>query len=217
MELIIGNKNYSSWSMRAWVMLYENGIAFDENEQQLFSEAFYSEISQYSGAGKVPVLVDEDIAVWDSLSICEYISERHLDGKGWPTDVGQRAIARSISSEMHSGFNALRNECPMNCRAKRKVVLSDDAKTDIARIDEIWSKQMRTYQAEDDWLFGEFSIADAMYIPVVMRFITYGIALSPRSKKYMERVMRSESVVAWLDSALKDESVIPEDEAGEAV
>ncbi|OEE86981.1 glutathione S-transferase family protein [Enterovibrio norvegicus] len=214
MKLIIANKNYSTWSLRGWLALRGFNIDFDEVELALFTESFYAEIAKHSGAAKVPVLVDGDIAVWDSLAISEYVNDRYLDGKGWPQDVAQRAKARAVSAEMHSGFNALRNEMPMNIRGRRKISPSAACLNDIARIDEIWADQMKEFGNEGGWLFGEFSIADVMYAPVVLRFITYGVALSADAQKYAEQVMNSPAVQQWISESKSDTSIVSEDEAG---
>ncbi|MEI8592777.1 glutathione S-transferase family protein [Photobacterium sp. Hal280] len=214
MQLIIGNKNYSSWSFRGWLMLVQNGIPFHENKLTLFTDNFYRTLEVYSPAAKVPVLIDGDVTVWDSLAICEYINEAYCQGRAWPQDKIERAKARAISCEMHSGFTALRNEMPMNCRARRQVELSEAAQNDIARIDQIWRDQMLKYSDNGGWLFGEWSIADCMYAPVVLRFKTYGIEVSDLSKRYMDKVLQSAPVKAWLKEALLETDIVPEDEAG---
>ncbi|NAW65314.1 glutathione S-transferase family protein [Photobacterium halotolerans] len=214
MQLIIGNKNYSSWSFRGWLMLVQNGIPFNENKLTLFTDSFYRTLEVYSPAAKVPVLIDGDVTVWDSLAICEYINETYCQGRAWPQDNIERAKARAISCEMHSGFTALRNEMPMNCRARRHVELSEAAQNDIARIDQIWRDQMLKYSDNGGWLFGEWSIADCMFAPVVLRFKTYGIEVSELSKRYMDKVQQSAAVKAWLKEALQETDIVPEDEAG---
>lgn len=214
MKLIIANKNYSTWSLRGWLALRGFGVEFEEIELRLFTDAFYDEIANYSGAAKVPVLVDGEIAVWDSLAIAEYVNEQCLDGKGWPQDVAQRAKARAVSAEMHSGFSALRNEMPMNIRGRRQVSPSEACLKDIARIDQIWSQQMAEFGAKGGWLFGEFSMADVMYAPVVLRFVTYGVSLSPAAQQYAEKVLENSAVRQWIEESKSDIEVVPEDEAG---
>ena len=172
MKLIIGNKNYSSWSLRPWLLLSTFKIEFEEIQESLRQEGLTERLRQYSPTGRVPVLIDENTAVWDSLAICEYVSEKYLAGKGWPEDEALRAEARAVCAELHAAFMGLRGELPMNCRATRKVELSDSAKLDIARVDAIWSKGMLA--GKGSWLFGDFSIADCFYAPVVLRFKTYG-------------------------------------------
>lgn len=162
---------------------------------------------------KVPTLVDGDVAVWDSLAILEYVNDAHLDSAAWPKSTKERARARAISAEMHSGFFAVRNEMSMNCRAKRKLTLSDGALKDIARIDAIWSAQMEQYP--EGWLFGEWSIADTMFAPVALRVETYGIKLSEKAQQYQQRVLNSPSIQKWLAEVSLETDVVEEDEAGQ--
>ena len=215
MKLIIGNKNYSSWSLRGWLMLKAFDIPFEEISLTLFSDHFYTVLKDYTPVEKVPVLVDGELSVWDSLAICEYINEQYLDGKGWPKEVQARAIARAMVSEMHSGFTALRNEMPMNCRARRSVLLSEAAKTDIARIDRLWAECLSNYAGSNAWLFDEFGIVDVFFAPIALRFKTYGIQLSTESAAYQEHLLAHPAMALWLMDALKETDVIQEDEAGE--
>jgi glutathione S-transferase len=215
MKLVIANRNYSSWSMRPWLLLTEFGLEFELIEESLAGADLKDRLLQYSPSCKVPVLKDGDLTVWDSLAICEYVSEQHLCGKGWPASAASRAQARSVSSEMHSGFMGLRSEMPMNIRARRVVKPSKSAKRDIRRIDAIWTDCRARYASEGDWLFGRFSIADCMYAPVVMRFVTYGTEVSEQAKGYMETVLDGSSVKSWISAALRETEIIPEDEAGE--
>ncbi len=178
LKLVIGNKNYSSWSMRPWLALRANDIAFDEVLIPLYTDdkADKDRILSFSRAGKVPALIDGDVTVWDSLSIIEYLAEKFPEAGLWPEDRAARAHARSISAEMHSGFMALRNECGMNLhRPIRAVALSDDARANVARIQEIWAECHARYGKQGPFLFGAFSGADAMFAPVVHRFRTYAI------------------------------------------
>ncbi len=175
MKLFIGNQNYSTWSLRAWLIFAQHDIDVEVVKIKLFTDEFYDTLRDITPTAKVPTLVCDGVTVWDSLAILEYINEQELQGKAWPKQPSERAKARAIACEMHSGFMALRNEMPMNCRAKRKVTLSEAALNDIARIDELWSEQMTKYP--NGWLFGDWSIADAMYAPVVLRIQTYGIRL----------------------------------------
>ncbi|MCZ6772787.1 MAG: glutathione S-transferase family protein [Proteobacteria bacterium] len=205
MKLFIGNKNYSSWSLRPWLLLAANNISFDEVRIPLYTEGTRSELEKYAPAGKVPVLQDEDIVVWDSLAICEYVSERYLGGKGWPADPASRAEARSCCAEMHSGFFAIRENMPMNCRARsRKVTISTESEMEISRIDDLWSGCRKKYSNYGPWLFGEFSIADCMFAPVVFRFNTYDVSVSGLSKDYMNRVFEHPQAQLWLAQS-KDE------------
>lgn len=215
MKLIIGNKNYSSWSLRPWLFLAINDIDFDEVRIALSTDNTRSEIAKHTKAGKVPVLHDNDLIVWDSLAICEYISEQYLGGKGWPADAKKRAIARSCCAEMHSGFFTLRGAMPMNCRAvKRRVPITADLQKEISRIDSIWTNLRAQNSAQGPWLFGEFSITDAMFAPVVFRFATYNVAVSESSGKYMESVLANPKTQLWLEQAKKEVETIESEEVG---
>jgi glutathione S-transferase len=207
LTLVIGNKNYSSWSMRPWLALRANNIPFEEVFIPLYTDdpADKQRILSFSRAGKVPSLVDGDITVWDSLAIIEYLAERFPDAKLWPEDRAMRAHARSISAEMHSGFMALRNECGMNLhRPIGPVALSADAKANIARIEEIWRECRERYGDRGPFLFGAFTGADAMYAPVVHRFRTYAIAVGAEAKAYMEAMMALPAFREWTDAGLAE-------------
>lgn len=209
MKLVIGNKNYSSWSLRAWLMLAANNIDFEEVVIYLDKNDTALRIAEFSEAGKVPVIQDGGLTVWDSLAICEYISETYLDNAGWPQKVEARAIARSCCAEMHSGFFVLREKLPMNCRASgRSVAVTLELQKEIDRIDTIWSSCREKFQQGGDYLFGEFSIADCMFAPVVFRFATYGIAVSDASSRYMQTMLSHPEVQLWLDQAKKENEVI---------
>jgi glutathione S-transferase len=189
LRLAIGNKNYSSWSMRPWLALKANDIAFEEILIPLYTgEADKRRILDITASGKVPALIDGDTTIWDSLAIIEYAAERFPQARLWPLDRASRAHARSISAEMHSGFMALRGECGMNLHrpvgAKR---LSDQARADVARIVQIWTECRERYGRTGPYLFGSFSAADAMYAPVVHRFRTYAIEVTPAAAGYMRR------------------------------
>lgn len=212
MQLFIANQNYSSWSLRAWLIFEQFDLDVDIVKLKLFTPEFYQVLEEVTPAAKVPTLVDGDIAVWDSLAILEYVNEAYLNSKAWPRLIQERAKARALAAEMHSGFFGLRNEMPMNCRAKRKVELSEKALADIARIDDIWSQQMDLYP--DGWLFGEWSIADAMYAPVVLRMKTYGIELSAKALQYQNKVLSSPAMLKWLAEASLETEIVAEDEAG---
>jgi glutathione S-transferase len=215
MKLIIGNKNYSSWSLRAWLLLSIHEISFEEVNISLSRENTATEIAKYSEAGKVPVLHDNDLVIWDSLAICEYVSDRYLGGRGWPGEAKARAVARSCSAEMHSGFFVLRRQMPMNCRAvNRKVHITADLQREISRIDTLWSSLRNRYSAQGAWLFGEFSIADCMFAPVVFRFNTYNPVLSDISRKYMENVLAQPKIRLWLEQAKNETETIPGEEVG---
>ncbi|MDB5654153.1 MAG: glutathione S-transferase-like protein [Tardiphaga sp.] len=211
LTLVIGNKNYSSWSMRPWVALKGCGIAFDEVMIPLYTGAEdKARILAFTPSGKVPALVDGDVTVWDSLAIIEYAAERFPDAGLWPRDPASRAHARSISAEMHSGFMALRNECGMNLhRPVRAKPLSDDARANIARIQEIWTECRTRYGEIGPFLFGGFSAADAMYAPVVHRFLSYAIELTPPARAYMEAMQAQPAFRQWTQEALAETLVIP--------
>ncbi len=215
MKLIIGNKNYSSWSLRAWLLLSVHDVPFDEVRVALSTQNTRSEIAKHTAAGKVPVLHDNDLVVWDSLAICEYISEQYLGGKGWPDDAKDRAKARSCSAEMHSGFFTIREKLPMNCRAvNRKVPITAGLETEISRIDSMWTELRTKYSASGPWLFGNFSIADCMFAPVVFRFRTYNVAVSKGSADYMRSVLAHPKVQLWQAQAEKEVETIESTEVG---
>lgn len=206
LTLVIGNRNYSSWSMRPWIALKAAGIPFEEVVVPLYTgDADKQRILHYSPAGKVPILVDGAVTVWDSLAIIEYLAEK-FPGKGfWPSDAGARAHARSISAEMHSGFMALRNECSMNIhRPVRRKTLSADAQANAGRVQEIWTVCRRTYGQGGPFLFGAFCGADAMYAPIVHRFRTYGVDVTPGAAEYMAALQAHAAFQEWNSAALKE-------------
>lgn len=212
--LIIGNKNYSSWSMRPWLVLKTLGIDFQEERIPLFVGDYKERILRYSPTGKVPAYVDNGITVWDSLAICQHLSERHASL--WPQDPAARAMARSVSGEMHSGFAALRASLPMNCRARnRKVAISEDVAADIARVLELWGNCRTQFGRGGPWLFGDFGIADALYAPVASRFVTYGIECDGEQRRYVETVMSDEHVRQWYEEAAAETEMIERVEIGE--
>ncbi|MGW8192764.1 MAG: glutathione S-transferase family protein [Desulforhopalus sp.] len=215
MKLVIGNKNYSSWSLRAWLMLAANNIEFEEVVINLNKADTAVRIAEFNKAGKVPVILDGDLIVWDSLAICEYISETYLDNNGWPKDSVARAQARACCAEMHSGFFELREKLPMNCRASgRSVRITPQLQKEIYRIDSLWSEFRTRYQEQGDYLFGKFSIADCMFAPVVFRFATYGIGVSDISKRYMQKMLSHPKVELWLEQARAEDEIIEADEVG---
>jgi glutathione S-transferase len=204
LKLVIGNKNYSSWSMRPWVAMTACGIPFEEVRIGLNRPDTAARIAQYSVAGRVPVLISGDIKVWDSLAICEYLAEQFPHKRMWPDDVKARAIARSVCAEMHSGFTGLRSAMWMNIRANfHGKGRTPAAQADIGRICEIWETCL-SRSGHHQFLFGEFSIADAYFAPVVMRFRTYGVALAPALEAYVERVVKHPAVAKWMLEALAE-------------
>jgi glutathione S-transferase len=211
--LIIGNKNYSSWSLRPWIFMKHHQIEFSEKRVALFTETTNAELTEYDSDFKVPILKDDNLIVWDSLSILEYLSERFLQNQGWPSDIEARSIARSISSEMHSSFPNVRRELPMNCRKRfSDIVLSGEAKREIDRISWLWDKSRTEYGDEGDWLFGEFSIADAMFAPVALRFYGYNISLNTLQAKYIETVLAHPAIIQWIEAGKLESEVIQADE-----
>lgn len=211
LKLVIGNKNYSSWSLRPWLLLRHFGIEFEEIRLALDTPEFAGQIAQWSPAGRVPVLVDAGIAVWDSLAIAEYVNETRLHARGWPAARQARALARSVTAEMHSGFAALRSEMPMNVRRPRAAVaLSDAALRDVARVQGIWDQCLSG--SRGPWLFGDFCIADAFFAPVALRFCTYEVALTPLSSGYQELMLADPAVQEWCRAAAAETEVLSADE-----
>ncbi|MDL2357110.1 MAG: glutathione S-transferase family protein [Pseudomonadota bacterium] len=204
LTLVIGNKNYSSWSMRPWVALTAFGIPFQEVRVLLDMPDTSNRIAAYSGAGRVPVLVAGEMTIWDSLAICEYAAEQFPDLHLWPQDVAARATARSITAEMHAGFGGLRSAMSMNIRASLPGRgRTAEAQGDIGRVCEIWEECLSRF-GHHQFLFGDFSIADAFYAPVVMRFKTYGVSLAPALQAYCERVEAHPAVARWVREALAE-------------
>jgi glutathione S-transferase len=218
MRLVIGNKNYSSWSMRPWVLMKQLGIAFEEEKLRLDfapGSAFRTRLDTFSPAGKVPVLVDGDLAVWDTLAIVEYLAEKFPQHGVWPGDAKARARARSICAEMHSGFMSLRSKCPMNIEASlpevgRQLIAEDGVQRDLARITGLWSQALR--DSGGPFLFGEFSAADAFYAPVVARLRTYALPVPPEVADYMARVWAAPGVAAWVADALVEQDWLADEE-----
>ena len=214
-KLVIGNKNYSSWSLRAWLLLREAGIEFDEHCIALDMPGTAAEIAAFNPGGTVPILQLGELTVWDTIAIAETVAERWPDKNLWPADADVRAFARSICAEMHSGFSVLRECMPMNCRAMgRKVPLPDALTNDIGRVIAIWSDCHRRFSGDSGWLFGHFTVADAMYAPVVLRLRTYGINLPESAGFYPWRLLESEAMQEWLAAAECETEVIAVDEKG---
>ena len=213
LSLIVGNKNYSSWSFRPWIAMKAAGIAFTEEVISLDARDFKERVSKISGTGKVPVLDDNGVHVWESLAILEYLAERFPGARLWPSDAAARAHARAISSEMHAGFVPLRRACPMNMwRPVKKRELADDAMANVRRIESMWRQCRERYGAGGPFLFGTFGAADAMYAPVVSRFHTYDVAVGAAARAYMDAVMALPAWAEWYAAALKEPWVLPEDE-----
>jgi glutathione S-transferase len=213
LHLVIGNKNYSSWSLRPWMALTMAHIPFEETVIQLDQPQTKKRITEHSGAGFVPVLHHGKLTVWESLAILEYLAEIFPEKKLWPEGKAARAAARSVASEMHCGFVALRSACPMNLRRPRKaVVLSDAVKTDIARVDALWRQCRKAHGRKGRFLFGAFGNADAMFAPVVTRFDTYDIKISSESRAYMEAVLATQAFQTWKKAALEEPWRIPRED-----
>ena len=200
--LVIANKNYSSWSLRPWLLLRQAGIAFDEISVSLGAADVRAQILRYSPSGRVPVLIDGAVTVWDSLAIGEYLAERHPHLQLWPEGAEARAIARAVSAEMHSGFTTLRENMTLNCR---KLLpgkgRAPGVAEDIARITALWTDCRQRYGQDGEFLFGRFSIADAMYAPVALRFRTYAVELDPLSAAYAQTLLELPAVREWVTQA----------------
>ena len=217
LTLIIGNKNYSSWSLRPWIFMKQFGLEFQEKRIPLFTETTDQQLAPYFSDFKVPVLLDGDFAVWDSLAIVEYLSENYLDAKGWPADSKARAMARSMSAEMHSSFVNVRSEMPMNCRKKlSRHTLSTEATRQVQRIKDLWRKAKTQYGAGDDWLFGDFCIADAMFAPVALRFWGYSVPLSGIEERYVQTVLNNPHIIDWIETGKLETEVFAKYEIEES-
>jgi glutathione S-transferase len=213
LKLILGNKNYSSWSLRPWLAMKVANIAFEEEVISLDASDFKTRVGGYSSSGKVPVLADENTHVWESLAILEYLAEKFPAAKLWPGEPPARAKARAIAAEMHAGFVPLRRHLPMNMR--RPVLRRDlnvEAQTNVQRIEAIWTDCRTKFAASGAFLFGAFGAADAMYAPVVSRFHTYDVSVGAMCRAYMEAVMALPAWSEWRAAALDEAWVLPEDE-----
>jgi len=211
MQLVIGNKNYSSWSLRPWLVMTHFDIAFDEHLISLFSADMQEKMQGYCPNNKVPALIDEQLTVWDSLAICEYINEQYLHHDAWPANPQLRATARSVCAEMHSGFFSVREEMPMNCRRQPNTIeLSNNAKQEIERIKAIWQSCLAQHQGQ--FLFDKFSIADAFFMPIVVRFSIYQINVSKEIQSYMNTMLSLPAYQQWLADAMLEQQIITESE-----
>jgi|HubBroStandDraft_6_1064221.scaffolds.fasta_scaffold178044_2 glutathione S-transferase len=213
LHLVIGNKNYSSWSFRPWLAMKVAGIAFDETVISLEAKDFKARVMAVSGAGKVPVLIDGETPVWESLAILEYLAEKFPAAALWPKDAAARAQARAVAAEMHAGFVPLRRLLPMNVwRSVKPRALDDGSKTDVARIEAIWCDCRARYGAAGPFLFGAFGAADAMYAPVVWRFHTYAVEVSEVARAYISAMMALPAWGEWRDAARREPWVLEHDE-----
>lgn len=213
MKLIIGNKNYSSWSLRGWLAAKQSGLSFEEIKVPLYGEDWDSRKKQHDemapSSGKVPVLWDGDAVVWDSLAIVEYLADRVGRDRFWPKADDARAMARSMVAEMHSGFAALRRQCPMNIR--RQVEgweIDEQARGDVVRILALWAEARARFGTGGPFLFGTFSAADIFYAPIVSRFLTYGLAVPGFARAYMQAVWEHEWLQTWVTAAEEEDWVI---------
>lgn len=219
LQLVIGNKNYSSWSMRPWVLMRQLGIVFDERKLRFdFAEGsdFRRQAAAVSPAGLVPVLLDEGFAVWDTLAIAEYLAERFPQAGVWPADAKQRARARSLCAEMHGGFGALRRHCAMNIEAalpdvgQRLWAEQPALQRDVARLEAMWAEALDA--SGGPFLFGEFCAADAFYAPVCTRLVSYALPVSDATRAYVRRVLAAPGVAAWIADALAEADYIADEE-----
>ena len=219
LQLVIGNKNYSSWSMRPWVLMRQLGLHFEEVMIRFDFSAhshFKRDVAHYSPAGRVPVLVDDGFAVWDSLAIIEYLHDKFPGSNIWPDDIQLRARARCMAAEMHSGFSALRNHCPMNIEASLPAVGAKiwaeqaTVRADATRIELMWAEALLA--SGGPFLFGEFSAVDAMYAPVCMRLRSYALPVPASTQRYIEHMVAAPGVAAWMAQALAEHDFVPEDE-----
>ena len=213
MKLLIGNKNYSSWSLRPWLLLTHLEIPFEEEKLSFNDPAFKARVGKYSPVGQVPVLVDGDVAVWDSLAIVEYVAETFPDRGVWPADRAARARARSICAEIHAGFSALRDAMPMNCELRLDWVPQDvQVQRDIARIVASWSDCRARFGAGGPFLFGAFSAADAFYAPVVRRFLGFAVKLPEVAAAYVATMDALPAMRAWVTAGLAEHDFVEVDE-----
>lgn len=220
MKLIIGNRAYSSWSMRGWLALKHAGIEFEELVVPMFDQNWEERRGGNEFApslGKVPILWDEDTVVWDSLAIIEFCADRVGRERFWPEDEAARAMARSMAAEMHSGFTSLRRDLPMNVRKNFGTVeLSAEVEAEVVRILNLWAQARARFGGTGEYLFGEWGAADIMFAPVVTRFVTYGVKVPPFAAAYMEAVLHRADVVEWIELAQDEPWVIEEYEAASA-
>ena len=204
LTLVIGNKNYSSWSLRPWLALAHHRIPFDEVLIPINTPETPAAIAKYSPAGKVPVLIDAEAVVWETIAILEHLAERFLETKLWPEDFAARAHARAISAEMHSGFSALRQHCPMNLKRKKKRALTPEVEADVRRVTGMWRDARARFGAGGEFLFGSFSAADCMYAPVATRVASYEIEVDSVSAAYVETIHRLSAFHDWRKAALAE-------------
>lgn len=215
LRLVIGNRNYSSWSLRAWLPLRHCGATFETLLVPLDTPEFEQRIGALSPTRKVPVLWHGDLCIWDSLAIGEYVNECFAGNSLWPADPSLRALGRSMAAEMHSGFTHLRSRMPMNCRARdRSVEIDSWLQADIGRVWILWRQARAAVAGQGSWLLGEYSLLDAMFTPVVLRFQTYGVAVPEDLKPWCRQVLADPCLLEWLSAALDERWIVDADEAG---
>lgn len=197
-RLVIGNKNYSSWSLCPWLLLKMFDVDFEEIQIALYQDNTAEKLGPYSPSLKVPVLLHKEVTVWDSLAICEYISENLLGGAAWPGNPKRKANARSVSAEIHSEFGTLKREWPMNCKASYRLTPSEKLEEEIARIDAIWSCCRRRFGENGNYLFGRFSIADCMFAPIAISFESYRAELCGDANTYMQTLLDNPFIQKWI-------------------
>jgi glutathione S-transferase len=213
MKLLIGNKNYSSWSLRAWLLLKQLGIPFQEEKYSFNDPQWKDRVRKHSPVGQVPVLVDGDLVVWDSLAIVEYVAETFPDRGVWPAGRAARARARSVCAEMHAGFRALRSRLGMNCELRLPMPVLDLAtRRDVDRVCDLWADCAHFADGGGPYLFGAFSAADAYFAPVVRRFVTYDVALPDTARRYVAAIEALPSMKDWMKAALAENDFYPPDE-----
>jgi glutathione S-transferase len=213
LKLIIGNKNYSSWSLRPWIAMKVAGIPFEEEVISLDDPDFKDRVLRVSPTGKVPALVDGDIHVWESLAILDHLSERFPQAGLWPADLAARAHARAVAAEMHAGFGPLRRHCPMNMwRTVKSRELPPEVAADVARVEALWTDCRTRFGRGGTFLFGGFGAADAMYAPIVSRFHTYGVEVGAVARAYIDAVIRLPAWSEWRNAALREPWVLQRNE-----
>lgn len=211
LTLVIGNKNYSSWSLRPWLLLRHADVPFEEIRIPLYQPDSKRELLKYSPSGKVPALIDGDVTLWESLAICEYVAERFPERHLWPRDAKARALARAVSSEMHAGFANLRSHMSMNCRRRwPDKGRAPGVQEDIDRVRAIWNDCRARFGSGGPFLFGAFSVADAMYAPVALRFETYAVSLDPVSRAYSDTMLGLSAMQEWIEAGKAETEILPQ-------
>lgn len=213
LTLVIGNKNYSSWSLRPWVFLKHHDIPFTEKWVSLFTDTTKEALAPYQSNFKVPILQDDGFNIWDSLAILEYIAEQYPQTNAWPQGTQARAFARAISYEIHASFVHIRSEMPMNCRKQfHQFKCSDDAQNEVERIKELWRQCRAQFGQDGQWLFGHYSITDAMFAPIALRFSGYGVPLDGIEAAYVQSVLHQPAIIEWIHASKAEKETISQSE-----